>query len=216
MQLCLTIPVETIDLSPDTSSQTTSLTVRRPGESVRQKANAPPAIELVAAGHAFISVDNDSSVLKKEKYTPFMPDDYGRINGKVTTDASKYFLQLLNADDEVVRELRNPKSFTFQHLEPGKYYIRALVDINENGRWDPGNPIDRILPEPVFFYEEDPASCGSDPMNNLTRDPESANLPSGSRPVKKTKPDKNICKILTVRASWILEEKNLTFLTTGE
>lgn len=30
--------------------------------------------------------------------------------------------------------------------------VRAIIDRNKNGQWDPGNYIERRQPEPVYYY----------------------------------------------------------------
>lgn len=43
-------------------------------------------------------------------------------------------------------------TFEFEHIDPGKYYIRLIYDRNENGEWDTGNFLKRQQPEKVIYY----------------------------------------------------------------
>ena len=36
-------------------------------------------------------------------------------------------------------------------LKPDKYYVRLVVDLNDNGKWDTGNYADKRQPEEVFY-----------------------------------------------------------------
>ncbi|MFA0961817.1 Ig-like domain-containing protein [Roseivirga sp. BDSF3-8] len=103
---------------------------------------------------AFISIENDSSQSASYNYTFSTPSDYGIIAGKINTDKDSYILQLLNANSEVVREVKNTRSYRFTLVPPGDYTLRVLIDENSNGQWDPGNISNRIMPEPVIFYDK--------------------------------------------------------------
>ena len=44
------------------------------------------------------------------------------------------------------------KSLVFKYIKPGSVLIRRIDDTNGNGKWDPGNPNRKILPENISFY----------------------------------------------------------------
>jgi len=76
----------------------------------------------------------------------------GSIKGSVQTEFKSFIIQLLNQDYKEVAQIWNQKNFQFRTLEPGSYRIRVLVDENNNGRWDPGDPEFKKAPEKVYFY----------------------------------------------------------------
>jgi len=39
----------------------------------------------------------------------------------------------------------------FDHLKPGSYFIKAVLDVNRNGQWDPGNYWKKLQPEPIVI-----------------------------------------------------------------
>ncbi|MFO7823467.1 MAG: hypothetical protein R6V72_05970, partial [Cyclobacterium sp.] len=46
--------------------------------------------------------------------------------------------------------------FEFTDIEATNYKLRAIVDRNKNGRWDPGNYYENIQPEPIYaFFDEE-------------------------------------------------------------
>ena len=47
-----------------------------------------------------------------------------------------------------------PGKLAFLHLKGGKYNIRAIVDIDRNGLWTPGNYWQHRQPEEVLFFEK--------------------------------------------------------------
>ena len=83
-------------------------------------------------------------------------EDYGNIFLDILGgNNSKYILQLLNANNEIIREYKNAysnSSYTFNYVIPGKYTFRLIEDLNSNDVWDTGNYIKRKQPEPVYYF----------------------------------------------------------------
>ena len=83
-------------------------------------------------------------------------EDYGNIFIDILCgNNSKYILQLLNANNEIIREYKNAysnSSYTFNYVIPGKYTFRLIEDLNSNDVWDTGNYIKRKQPEPVYYF----------------------------------------------------------------
>lgn len=65
-------------------------------------------------------------------------------------------IELLSEELKVQRRLIHPKEnqVSFTHLEPQKYYIRVLLDSNENGKWDPGSYLEKRQAELVHYHSE--------------------------------------------------------------
>lgn len=82
--------------------------------------------------------------------------DYGNLSVNLTGESIEYpvILELTNEKGEVQRTqtATEPKVFEFNHINPGKYLIRAIFDTNNNGQWDTGNYLKRIQPEKVSYY----------------------------------------------------------------
>ncbi|WP_426489792.1 Ig-like domain-containing protein [Hymenobacter sp. 102] len=77
----------------------------------------------------------------------------GTLSGSIQTKATRYWLQLLDANGNVALMLDSPKgTYRFDNLQPGTYRLRVLLDANENGRWDGGDPQLQRPPEPVYLF----------------------------------------------------------------
>ncbi|WP_114777673.1 Ig-like domain-containing protein [Botryobacter ruber] len=76
----------------------------------------------------------------------------GSVKGAVVSDYKSYFIQLLNSEGQLLKEVQNQKTFHFRNLEPGAYAIRVLVDEDNNGKWRSGDPKLRQEPEKVYMY----------------------------------------------------------------
>ena len=87
-------------------------------------------------------------------------EDYGKIIVKFSADAPRFgtdfVVQLLDDKKNVVTEKRVAASetVTFNHLNPAKYGLRAIVDRNANGKWDAGDYLQRRQPEEVIYFEK--------------------------------------------------------------
>lgn len=82
--------------------------------------------------------------------------DYGAIRLRVSNIPSlPFIIQLTNQKEEVVREQivsEEQGEYAFENLTPSKYYVRVILDKNNNGRWDSGSFLSRTSPEPVYHY----------------------------------------------------------------
>jgi len=105
---------------------------------------------------------NDSFVLDfnvpEEEY-------YGnvKLNLVVPHIRHTYIIHLINSLNKVVHKsfiipkdiLREgQKRLTYDHLIPGKYKVKVIYDINNNGKWDTGDYLTNRLPESIIFYPE--------------------------------------------------------------
>jgi len=80
-------------------------------------------------------------------------DPSGLITGTITSKYPQFDLQLLNDQFQVVAQLRSPRgTYRFDHLAPGKYRLRALLDQDADGRWRGGDPNLRRPAEPIYLY----------------------------------------------------------------
>ena len=113
------------------------------------------ALNFYAAPGSFVSVEQDSNVAIIQRYTFKVPEKYGSLSGTMNVPYENYFLQLLNQNYEVVEELKNPRQYTFNMIEPGTYRLRILVDANNNGKWEEGNILLDQEPEPVLMYQDE-------------------------------------------------------------
>ena len=87
-------------------------------------------------------------------------EDYGRITLNVINTTSKNLIvDLLSGKDkdEVIerRYLTSSEILVFKLLQPNIYTVRAIVDGNNNKKWDTGNYLLKQLPENVIYFKEE-------------------------------------------------------------
>lgn len=80
-------------------------------------------------------------------------DEYFTLHFSVTGADSLAFVELLDAQDKVVRRRRVVDGMVdFYFLNPGKFAARLINDTNGNGEWDTGNYEKGQQPESVYYY----------------------------------------------------------------
>ena len=84
--------------------------------------------------------------------------DYGEYDLTLQGAADvQHIVQLVTEKSEVKREIIGEPGkifFQFNRVEPGKYYARVIVDLNDNGKYDSGNFLEQKQPEEVLYYPD--------------------------------------------------------------
>ena len=83
-------------------------------------------------------------------------DTYGTLLVNITSlHDLPLIVQLLDAQDKVVKETKTVNGVAeFYYLKPQKYYMRLIIDRNNNGKWDTGNYASDQQAEEVYYYPE--------------------------------------------------------------
>lgn len=85
-------------------------------------------------------------------------DDYSTLTVNLSgiEDTDAVIVQLLSSSEAVAMQVRAKNgTASFDYVNPGKYYIRAFVDSNDNGRWDTGDYYADRQAEAVYYYPEE-------------------------------------------------------------
>ncbi len=82
--------------------------------------------------------------------------NYGSLRIAVNhTFAEPILIQLLNDKDALIHQVELTDSIIFfPFLKPGNYKIKAILDKNNNKKWDTGDYQKKQLPERVFYMNE--------------------------------------------------------------
>ena len=81
-------------------------------------------------------------------------DTYGTLLVNITSlHDLPLIVQLLDAQDKMVKETKTVNGVAeFYYLKPQKYYMRLIVDRNNNGKWDTGCYDEDQQAEEVYYY----------------------------------------------------------------
>gem|GEM_PF-5260192 len=152
LQLYFQLPQPVIDTLKANKVSAT----RNSGKDVKKTKgeSSPRRYYLVLDSAAFFSVEQDTSERIREEITFSIPKNLGIIRGKVQTEETSYFIQLLDKSFNLVNEQKNGSFYVFKNISPGNYILRILVDKNHNGNWDIGNILTNQLSEPVIVYKD--------------------------------------------------------------
>lgn len=111
-------------------------------------------ISLYLGQSAFISIEDDSTKSKTLDYAFPSETDFGVVSGTINTTYTHFQLQLIDPEFKIIDRIDNTTNFKFENVEPGKYTFRVLIDANADGYWHPGNILENIMPEPIWFYDQ--------------------------------------------------------------
>ena len=77
---------------------------------------------------------------------------YGRILLNLENVQNRVIVQLISKNNVIQeQEVDVSGQYTFSYLVPGIYSIKFVHDLNGNGKWDTGNYMEKLQPEPVEF-----------------------------------------------------------------
>ncbi len=103
----------------------------------------------------FFGNTNDSITIE---FLTQKTEHYGNLSLEIMLppDSSSYIVQLINSKGDVIREHIIMKSSTlvYDYLNPEKYRVKLIYDINRNGKWDTGDYIKHRQAEKVLFNAE--------------------------------------------------------------
>lgn len=80
-------------------------------------------------------------------------NEYGTLFITVPEAGDSSIVELLDAQGNAKRrELTEKGTANFYFVNPGKYYLRLIIDRNRNGKWDTGDYATLTQPEEVYYY----------------------------------------------------------------
>ncbi|MDH6305913.1 hypothetical protein M2459_002700 [Parabacteroides sp. PF5-5] len=125
------------------------------GYFINRKWNYGEEFRLEVDSAAIFSIYGKWNDPKSQTFKIKNEDEYGHfylnING-LPTDSTVAFVELLNSSDVPLRKGWVEKGgVLFMNLKPDKYYVRLVIDENENFKWDTGNYAEKRQPEKVIY-----------------------------------------------------------------
>ena len=125
---------------------------------VNYKWNATDNYDLYLPKGAFTDIYSDSCDSTHVAFQMKPVEEYGQFVLTVSRQDASFplIIQLMTEKGLVVdqRIITNEKRVDFGLLTPAKYGLKAIEDVNNNGRWDTGEFIKKIQPERVLIHEK--------------------------------------------------------------
>ncbi|MCS6821166.1 MAG: Ig-like domain-containing domain [Microscillaceae bacterium] len=137
---------------------------------IKKNINFYQTLHIEFDSTTFIGLRGDSCKNFKASYPKKDIDKYGTILGEVQTTQPHYIIQLLDSNFEVLKEQRNsPKKFNFSYLKAGSYFLRVLIDKNQDQQFNQGSYKQKKLPEDMKVFKVNPDVREKwDVQNNLS------------------------------------------------
>ena len=141
---------------------------------------------------AFVDIYGLASKPIKQGFKVNSLDAYSTLLVNVTSlNDQPLLVQLMDGQDQVIKTVKAVNGVAeFYYLKPQKYYMRLIVDSNDNGQWDTGDYDKGLQPEEVYYYPEQ-IECKEKWDLTESWDPKARNL-AKQKPgaITKQKPDK--------------------------
>ena len=76
------------------------------------------------------------------------------ITVEVPENVPQVIVELTTENGKTVEKqiIKNSQELSFEYLDPGKYKLKAILDLDANGVWSPGNFGKKLQPEKIVFY----------------------------------------------------------------
>lgn len=113
---------------------------------------------LNVADSVFFSVRGRTGKAFSLRFNRARHSDLGNVFVNVEPPAgTQAIVQLLNGRGKVVEErvIDSTQRVAFTYLLPEKYKLRAIIDLDRNGKWSTGNFHRRFLPETIVPYKDE-------------------------------------------------------------
>jgi len=123
--------------------------------SLHHKWKAGESYEIKADSAAFTSIYQLSNNTWKSSFKIRPLEEYSSLKVILNPFDSLALIQVIDAKEVVIRQQSaSKKGNLFEFLNPGDYFVKLVVDANQNGSWDTGDLIQRIKPEQVYYYSK--------------------------------------------------------------
>lgn len=97
-------------------------------------------------------------------FTTTSEDDYGSIKVDIKMDSlvqsgNPYIMMLVQGQAESEKVIQKHISYgdtlmVFPHILEGDYFLKVINDMNRNGSWNTGNYGQKLMAEPVYFFQK--------------------------------------------------------------
>jgi uncharacterized protein (DUF2141 family) len=111
--------------------------------------------KLVMGQSSFISIHGDSSKRILNPIALISADETATLIIESLNTNESAIIEVLDDRYQLLATSRHSKHVTIKNLKPVTIMLRAIIDENKNGKWDPGNPHKKTPPERIIFYSNE-------------------------------------------------------------
>lgn len=109
---------------------------------------------FISDSAAFTSIYGDYSDSTGTRFSVAKPESFGKLILNISNHEGGRIIQLLDNTEKVLREeyMKEDGKLEFPLLEKGEYRLRAIFDLNGDGKWTTGDFDTHRQPEPVNYF----------------------------------------------------------------
>jgi hypothetical protein len=109
---------------------------------------------FIADSASFSNIYSENSDSTGIKFSVKDPESYSKLTLNISNYKGDRIIQLLNNTEILVSEslMKKDGKLVFPLLENGLYRVRAIYDLNSDGKWTTGDFTSGRQPEPVSYY----------------------------------------------------------------
>ena len=109
---------------------------------------------FIADRGSFSDIFGDVADSTGIKFTVRASDSYGRLTMNISNVTGDIIIQLLDTKEKIVSQklIKKDGKVEFPLLEKGNYRVRAVYDLNHDGKWTTGDFKSKQQPEPVSYF----------------------------------------------------------------
>jgi len=121
---------------------------------VNELLTAKENVQVLLDTTKILPVSGDPFPRQNNKYPILSSTAVGNLLSKVTTQYKRYWIEILDANRQIVKVLDSPKEIKLDKLEPNKYTIRVKIDEDNDGVWRAGNADLSTPAERIYHYPQ--------------------------------------------------------------
>lgn len=106
---------------------------------------------LIADSAFLKNIYNESNIADTLTFKTSSSSEYGNLKIIFPEANTNYLVQMIQNEKIVAESKELDKEVEFEFLKAGKYTVKVILDLNENGRWDTGNYLKNKQAEKVYF-----------------------------------------------------------------
>ena len=113
--------------------------------------------QFIANSGSFGNIFGDVADSTGIKFSVRETDSYGQLTMNISNVKGNVIIQLLDTKEKVVsqKQIKGNGLVQFSLLEKGNYRVRAIYDLNGDGKWTTGDYKTKRQPEPVSYFKSE-------------------------------------------------------------
>lgn len=111
---------------------------------------------FIADSESFGNIYGEHSDSSAFKFTVKAEESYGKLVLDINNHEGSRIIQLLTSEEKIIREVLTDRDgrVEFPLLDKGFYQVRVIYDLNNDGKWTPGDFQAGRQPEPVSYMSQ--------------------------------------------------------------